>query len=223
MKDKLWRKAVVYIVDDDEQVGRAIARLMKESGYDYEVFPDAQSFLGAALKQADVCCALLDIHLPKMDGMELQERMNAEMPEVPVVFITGHGDLENSVQAFRRGAVHFLSKPFNNEQLLKVVEEAFLRSYKRHEAAILLQSARIGYERLTAREREVFLGVVRGLLNKTIADQSGITETTVKVHRARVMDKMQALSVAQLVRLSMVLAEAGVIDREDVALPEHRQ
>ncbi len=220
MGKKPWEKAVVYVVDDDEQVRKAIGRLLKLVGYQFEIFESAQEFLAAALKQADACCALLDIRMPGMDGIQLQKQLVENKAEIPVVFITGHGDLDTSVQAFRNGAVHFLTKPFNDDQLLAAVDEALHRSFDANENLRLLEIARKGYARLSVRERQIFSGVVRGLLNKTIADQTGITEPTVKVHRARVMDKMQALSSAQLVRMSVLLAAAGIIDREEIKLPE---
>jgi FixJ family two-component response regulator len=220
MGKKPWDKAVVYVVDDDEQVRKAIGRLLKLVGYQFEIFESAQEFLSAALKQADACCALLDIRMPGMDGLQLQKHLVENRAEIPVIFITGHGDLDTSVQAFRNGAVHFLSKPFNDDQLLSAVDEALLQSFDANDKMRLLETARKGYAWLTVREQQVFSGVVRGLLNKTIAEQTGITETTVKVHRARVMDKMQALSSAQLVRMSVLLAEAGVIDRDEIKLPE---
>ena len=219
MERKPWEKAVVYVIDDDEQVSRAIGRLLKAVGYQYETFGSAREFLAAALKQADACCAVLDIRMPGMDGIELQRHMVEKNAGIPVIFITGHGDLENSVQAFRNGAVHFLTKPFNDDQLLAAIDEALLQSFEKKSKIDLLETARKGYDRLTSREKEVFSGVVRGLLNKTIAEMSGITETTVKVHRARVMDKMQAMSVAQLVRMSVLLVEAGYIDRDEIKLP----
>lgn len=220
MNNKPWDKAVVYVVDDDEQVSKAIGRLLKAVGYQYEIFDSAQEFLDAALKQADACCALLDIRMPGMNGIELQKYLVDKNTAIPIIFITGHGDLENSVDAFRNGAVHFLTKPFNDNKLLSAIDEALIISYNDKSRRELLEIARKGYNRLSPREKEVFSGVVRGLLNKTIADMTGITETTVKVHRARVMDKMQALSVAQLVRMSVLLVEAGIVDRDEIKLPD---
>ncbi len=220
MKNKPWDKAVVYVVDDDEQVNKSIARLLKAAGYQYETFGSAREFLDAALKQAEACCALLDIRMPGMNGIELQKHLVDKNSDIPIIFITGHGDVENSVVAFRNGAVHFLTKPFNDDQLLAAIDEALLKSFEDKPRRELLATARKGYDRLTSREREVFSGVVRGLLNKNIASTIGITETTVKVHRARVMDKMQALSAAQLVRMSVLLVEAGEIDRDEIKLPE---
>ena len=213
MKQKLWDKAVVYIIDDDEQVGKSIGRLLKATGYEYEIFASAQEFLDAPIKQADVCCAVLDIRMPGMSGLELQRYLVANEICIPVIFITGHGDVENSVDAFRNGAVHFLTKPFNDDQLLSAVNEAHAKNFEDKQKCDLLENAKRGFKRLTARESEIFSGVVRGLRNKKIAEMTGITETTVKVHRARVMDKMQAFSVADLVRMSILLAEAGVFDR----------
>ncbi len=220
MKKKPWKKAVVYVIDDDEQVNKAISRLLKAAGYQYETFSSAQEFLDAALKQAEACCALLDIRMPGMNGIELQRHLVEKNSGIPVIFITGHGDVENSVDAFRNGALDFLTKPFNDNQLLASIDKALLKSYEDKFRREMLETARKGYNRLTSREREVFSGVVRGLLNKTIAGMTGITETTVKVHRARVMDKMQALSVAQLVRMSVLLVDAGLIDRDEIKLPE---
>ncbi len=216
MDKKLWDKAVIYVVDDDEQVGKAIGRLLKATGYEYEIFTGAQEFLDAAIKQADVCCAVLDIRMPGMSGIELQKHLVTNKICIPVVFITGHGDVENSVDAFRNGAVHFLTKPFNDEQLLSAVHEALMKNFADKTRCDLLESAKKGFSRLTGREQEIFSGVVRGMRNKDIAAMTGITETTVKVHRGRVMDKMQAFSVAELVTMSILLVEAGVFNRDQI-------
>jgi len=219
MIKKRWNKAVVYIIDDDEQVGKAISRLLRVAGYEYELFPNAQAFLSAAIKQADVCCALLDIRMPGMSGIELQKHLVENEICIPVIFITGHGDLENSIDAFRNGAVHFLTKPFNDEQLLAAINEALTKNYDEKIRLELLDSAKKGFKRLTPRETEIFSGVVSGLRNRAIADMTGITETTVKVHRGRVMDKMHAFSIADLVKMAVSLAEAGVIDHDKIQKP----
>jgi len=219
MIKKRWDKAVVYIIDDDEQVGKSISRLLRAAGYEYELFSNAQAFLSAALKQADACCAVLDIRMPGMSGIELQKHLVENEICIPVIFITGHGDLENSVDAFRNGAVHFLTKPFNDEQLLAAIDEALTKNYDEKRKLDLLDSAKKGFKRLTSREAEIFSGVVSGFRNRVIADMTGITETTVKVHRGRVMDKMQAFSIADLVKMSVLLAEAGVIDLDKIQKP----
>ncbi|MDA3923920.1 MAG: response regulator [Kiritimatiellae bacterium] len=211
---KMWNKSVIYVVDDDEQVLKATGRLLKAVGYEYELFSGAQQFIDAPIKQADACCALLDIRMPGMSGIELQKYLVENKICIPVVFVTGHGDVETSVDAFRNGAVHFLTKPYNDDQLLAAVSEALIKNYGDKVKCDLLDDAKKGFSRLTAREREIFSGVVRGMRNKDIATMTGITETTVKVHRARVMDKMQAVSVASLVQMSIFLIEAGLFDRD---------
>jgi len=214
MDTALWNKAVVYVVDDDEQVRKAIGRLLKAVGYEYELFSSAQEFLDAAIKQADACCALLDIRMPGMSGIDLQKYLVENKICIPVIFITGHGDVENSVDAFRNGAVHFLTKPFNDDQLISAINEALSKNFEDKTRCDLLDDAKKGFSWLTARECEIFSGVVRGMRNKDIAAMTGITETTVKVHRACVMDKMQAISVAHLVQMSILLVEAGLFDRD---------
>ncbi|HUM18392.1 MAG TPA: response regulator transcription factor [Candidatus Nitrosotalea sp.] len=198
-------EAVVYVVDDDASVRRALSRLIRSVGLEAVTFPSAQAFL--AFTPADrPACLVLDVRLPGPSGLDLQSALSGAGRDVPIVFITGHGTVPTSVRAMKGGAVDFLQKPFNDQELLDCIQRALRRSGEeradRAERAEL--ERRVGS--LTPREREVLVLVVAGMLNKQIADKLGIAEKTIKVHRGRVMEKMQAGSVADLVRMSEKLA-----------------
>jgi|WetSurMetagenome_2_1015567.scaffolds.fasta_scaffold493493_1 FixJ family two-component response regulator len=193
--------ATVFIVDDDLSVRRGLSRLLRSAGYETGTFSSAQDFLASPLRTKPECL-VLDVHLPGLSGVDLQAELTRAGDAPPIVFITGLGDIPTSVKAMKQGAVDFLTKPFEAQALLDAVAQALARGAqargrKALEAALM---ARLGT--LTPREREVFDGVVRGLLNKQIALQLGTAEKTIKVHRGRVMKKLGATSVAELVRMA---------------------
>jgi len=204
-------KTCVYVVDDDPDVRRAVSRLLRASGHACRVFDNARAYLEAALEPFDAACLVLDIRMPEITGTELQGRLQGTDHDVPIVFVTGHGDIPTCVKALKAGALSFLTKPFDEASLLGAVEEALGRSAEITEARASALNALARYATLSRREGDVFALVVRGLLNKQVAAELHIAEKTVKVHRARVMRKMGASSLAQLVRLSQRLP-AGTLN-----------
>ena len=192
--------AIVYVVDDDESVCRALARLFRSVGLTAETFHSAKAFLDSP-RVDRTACLILDIRLPGPSGLDLQEALAQAHREVPIVFITGHGDVPTTVRAMKGGAVDFLQKPFNDQQLLDCVQRALARSRDQRSDRAERVELEGRLETLTPREREVLLQVVTGKLNKQIAGDLAIAEKTVKVHRGRVMEKMRAASVADLVRM----------------------
>jgi FixJ family two-component response regulator len=198
--------AVVYIVDDDPSVRRALARLVRSVGLQVETFSSAKTFLDHPAPDRPACL-VLDIRLPGPSGLDLQSTLIQTRRDIPIIFITGHGDVPTSVRAMKGGAVDFLQKPFNDQDLLDCIHHAILmarqQTIERAERAEL-QSR---FATLTPREREVLALVVTGILNKQIADRLGIAEKTTKVHRGRVMEKMQAQSVPDLVQMAEKLKQ----------------
>jgi FixJ family two-component response regulator len=194
-------EAVVYVVDDDESVRRALSRLLRSAGLEARTFPSAQAFLDhPATDQPS--CLVLDVRLPGPSGLDLQSALSQAQREIPIIFITGHGTVPTSVRAMKGGAVDFLQKPFDDRDLLKGVRQALRRSREARASRAQRSEIEGRLVRLTPREREVLALVVAGLLNKQIADKLGIAEKTIKVHRGRVMQKMEAGSVADLVRMT---------------------
>ncbi len=204
----------VYVVDDDAAVRRGIERLLRASGHACRVFESAKTYLDSALEPCDAACLILDIRMPEITGTELQARLPGTVHDVPIVFVTGHRDIPTCVKALKAGAVSFLTKPFDEASLLGAVGEALQRALDTAQERANVVSTYTRFVLLSQRERDVFHCVVRGLLNKQIAAELGIAEKTVKVHRARVMDKMGAESVADLVRQSALLSPALVAGRE---------
>jgi FixJ family two-component response regulator len=198
----------VYLVDDDPAICRSLARLLRFVGYRAQTFSSPDEFLRHYRGEAPACL-VLDMHLPGMTGLDLQRTLAAAQRFLPIVFITGHGDVPTSVQAMKGGAVDFLPKPFHDEDLLQAVREALDRSRQQHAMRLELDQVRQRLEGLTQREHQVLAGVVEGKLNKQIAAELGTTEKTVKVHRGRVMEKMEASSVATLVRTIEKLRASG--------------
>jgi FixJ family two-component response regulator len=204
---------MVFIVDDDDSVRKSLTRVMTSAGYAVEAFASAREFLTRE-PFVGPCCLVLDVRMPGVTGLELQEALAGAEHRMPIVFITGHGDISMSVKAMKSGAVDFLTKPFDVESLLEAIQRAVTKDVKdlgdEGRTAEVLERVKL----LTPRETEVFALVVTGLLNKQIAGELGISEKTVKVHRARVMEKMRAGSVAELVRLA---------DRAGVIVPKTQQ
>jgi FixJ family two-component response regulator len=198
---------VVFIVDDDAGVRKSLARLLGSAGYAVEAFASAREFL-AREPHAGPCCLLLDVRMPGLTGLDLQETLVAAGRRMSIVFVTGHVDVPMSVKAMKGGAIDLLTKPFDDKDLLGAIERAMAKDVQALGAEAHVAEVRERVQTLTPRETEVFALVVTGMLNKQIAAKLGIGEKTVKVHRARVMEKMQAGSVAELVRLA---DRAGVI------------
>jgi len=194
-------EAVIAIVDDDPSAREGLSSLLRSAGLKVETFASAQEFLARPSADAP-SCLVLDLQLPGLSGLELQKRMAEAGLEIPIVFLTGHGNIPASVQAMKAGAVEFLTKPFDDEQLLQAIQEAVERDRRTRQQRVDLRKLRDRYESLTAREQEVMRLVVSGLLNKQIAGELNITEFTVKIHRGRVMRKMHADSLADLVRMA---------------------
>lgn len=192
----------VFVVDDDASVRKGLVRLLKSAGYRPEGCVSAEEFLDRWERDPAPGCVLLDIQMPGLDGLQLQQKLQSAAHGIPVIFITGHGDIPSSVAAMKAGAVDFFPKPINGDDLLKAVREAIQRD--RIERADRAEGAAVArrFETLTPREREVMALVIQGLLNKQIASVLGASEKTVKIHRGRVMEKMKVRSVADLVRAS---------------------
>lgn len=192
--------AIVYVVDDDVAVRKATARLFRSVGLQVETFPTAREFLDH--RRAVKCgCLVLDLQLPGLSGIELQQELIANNVDLPIVFMTGHGDIPTTVEAMKLGAIDFLPKPVDTKKLVDTVRDAINEHDRTRQQCAELQAFRERVETLTKREYEVMLLVITGLLNKKIALRLKITETTVKVHRGRVMEKTGVDSAAKLVLL----------------------
>jgi FixJ family two-component response regulator len=192
---------LVFIVDDDASLRESLKNLIRSVGLRVEPFASAQEFLRS--KRPDVPgCLVLDVRLQGLSGLDLQKRMADSDIEMPIIFISGHGDIPMTVQAMKAGAVEFLTKPFRDQDLLDAVQHALERDRAAREQREEIQKLRRRFESLTQREREVMGLVVTGLLNKQIAGELGTSENTVKIHRHQVMEKMAANSLAELVRMS---------------------
>ena len=192
--------SAVFVVDDDPSVRRAIKRLVESVGLHVEIFGSAQEFLRAKRPDAP-SCLILDIRLRGASGLDFQRQLVEAGIYVPVIFITAHGDIPMSVQAMKAGAVEFLPKPFRDQDLLDAIQVALKRDRARREQEAEIAVLQERYESLTPREREVVAMVVAGMLNKQIAAELGTAENTIKVHRSRAMEKMQAQSLADLVKM----------------------
>ena len=192
----------VFVVDDDASVRKALTRLIKSAGYHVDTFASAREFLDRVKADEKAGCLVLDVRMPGVSGMDLQRELQNANASLPIVFMTGHGDIPMSVKAMKAGAVDFLPKPVKDKELLRAIEQARARALQERAARNELQTIRERLVSLTAREREVLEHVVSGQLNKQIAFDLGTVEKTIKVHRARVMDKMGVQSLAELVRIA---------------------
>ena len=195
---------VVFVVDDDESIRKGLGSLLRSVGLRAEAFATAPEFLAVKLPQAP-CCLILDVRLPGLSGLDFQARLASARIEIPIIFITGHGDIPMTVRAMKAGAVEFLTKPFRDQDLLDAVQIALERDKARHRSEDAITALRDKFATLTPREQEVMACVTGGLLNKQVAAAIGITENTVKVHRGNVMRKMGAKSFAELVRMADLL------------------
>ena len=194
---------VVFLVDDDSSVRRALTRLIKSAGYDVQAFASARDFLESRQATDERLASLiLDVRMPGLSGLDLQHELQATNTSLPIIFVTGHGDIPMSVKAMKDGAVDFLPKPVKDTVLLNAIEQALARAELEQDKRQEVENLQKRLNTLTPREKEVMSFVVRGLLNKQIAFQLGTVEKTVKVHRARVMEKMKVQSLAELVRIA---------------------
>ena len=192
---------MVFVVDDDESVRESLVSLIRSAGLRVAAFSSAQEFLASARDDV-TSCLVLDLRLPGPSGLDLQKQMTELNIQIPIVFISGHGDIPTSVRAMKAGAVEFLTKPFRDQDLLDAIQQAIKRDHAARQHQANVSEIRQSYETLTPREREVMELVVVGLLNKQIAAELNVSEVTVKVHRGQVMHKMRAGSLAELVRMS---------------------
>jgi FixJ family two-component response regulator len=194
--------STVFLIDDDSSVRRALTRLIKSAGYPVLAFASAGEFLENNVPSDGPACLVLDIRMPGLSGLDLQGELQRRDSILPIIFITGHGDIPMSVKAMKAGAVDFLPKPVKDKELLHAIEQALARAGRESTERSEIADIRRRSVTLTPREREVMELVVTGMLNKQIAYELGIVEKTIKIHRARVMEKMKAGSLAELVRIA---------------------
>jgi FixJ family two-component response regulator len=211
--------AIVFVVDDDASVRRSTERLVRPLGFAIQTFASAREFLDGARVDRPACL-VLDVHMPGLSGLDLQRELTQKDVEIPIIFLTGHGDIPMTVRAMKAGAVEFLTKPVKSRDLIAAIRAAVERGRASHRVRREVDALRERYERLTPREREVLPLVVAGLLNKQIAGELATSERTVKFHRAHIMEKMQAVSLAELVRMAERLGLGPPARSESV--PEDR-
>jgi FixJ family two-component response regulator len=192
--------ACVVVIDDDREFRESLGRLLRSVGLDSRLFPSIADFLGSKLPDSPTCL-VLDVRMPGRSGLDFQRDLAAASVRPPIVFITGHGDIPMTVQAMKGGAIEFLTKPFRDQDLLDAVNVGLARDRARRENEEALSVLRARFEVLTPRERAILIQVAKGRLNKQIAGEMGITETTVKVHRSNMMRKIKAASLAALLRM----------------------
>ena len=194
-------RPIVFVVDDDPAVCLSMKRLIRSLGPEVQTFSSAQEFLRAKRPDAPGCL-VLDVRLPDLSGLDLQQELNKANVDLPIVFVTGHADIPMSVRAMKAGAIEFLTKPFREQDLLEAIQHGIGQHRTAREQRAEVAELQQRYDSLTPREREVFLLVARGMLNKQIADRLGASEKTIKIHRGQLIRKMKAGSLADLVRMS---------------------
>jgi FixJ family two-component response regulator len=205
----MQRPAIIHIVDDDQSFQTAVSRLLRAVGYEVRNYANAGDFLLARMDESPGCI-LLDVRMPGPSGLDLQRALSAQVEPLPIIFLSGYGDIPTSVRAIKAGAVDFLTKPVQRDTLLSAIESALARDAERRVIRQRLRTWRECYNTLTAREQEVFERVVAGKMNKEIAGELGTAERTVKAHRAKVMEKMHATSIAELVHIADEMRTAGI-------------
>jgi two-component system response regulator FixJ len=199
---------LVHIVDDDDSVRRSAAFMLKHAGYRVASHVSGVAFLKDA-NSAERGCVLLDVRMPEMDGLEVQQEMAARGIDMPVVILTGHGDIAVAVKAMRGGAVNFIEKPYEKEELLRAIEEAYARLDRSHDRDMKAGEAKIRLASLTGRERDVLNGLVAGYPNKTIAYDLGISPRTVEIYRANMMEKLRVRSLSEALRIAFIAEKGG--------------
>jgi two-component system, LuxR family, response regulator FixJ len=210
---------LVHIVDDDDSVRRSAAFLLKNAGYRVTNHMSGVAFLKEA-KTAERGCVLLDVRMPEMDGLEVQKEMASRGIDMPVVILTGHGDISVAVKALRAGAVNFIEKPYDKETLIAAIEEAYNKLDRKHDKEMKAGEAKIRLASLTGRERDVLDGLVAGYPNKTIAYDLGISPRTVEIYRANMMEKLRVRSLSEALRIAFIAEDAA---EEVIQIPAARQ
>jgi FixJ family two-component response regulator len=204
MAEEREAEGIVFIIDDDESLREGLKRLFRSVGLRSEGYPSGREFLKSKIP-AIPSCILLDVRMPGLSGLDFQAELNKADVHVPIVFMTGHGDIPMTVRAMKAGAVEFLTKPFRDQEILDAVQLSLKKDRERIENEKITKGLKARFEALTSREREIMSLVTAGLMNKQIAGEIGVSEITVKVHRGNVMRKMNAKSLADLVRMAEAL------------------
>jgi two-component system, LuxR family, response regulator FixJ len=212
---KMSAERLVHIVDDDGGVRRSVAFMLKHAGYRVESYLSGVAFLKDA-KSIERGCVLLDVRMPDMDGLEVQKEMGKRGIDMPVVILTGHGDVGLAVRAMRAGAVNFIEKPYEKETLLSAIDEAYARLDRNHDKDMQAGEAKVRLASLTGRERDVLNGLVAGYPNKTIAYDLGISPRTVEIYRANMMEKLRVRSLSEALRIAFVAEDAAAEPVMDV-------
>jgi FixJ family two-component response regulator len=213
MANKEPEQPIVFVIDDDDSIRTGLGRLFKSVGLQTEMFGSAPEFLKRKLPDVP-SCLVLDIRLPGQSGLDFQSELAKSEIHIPIIFMTGHGDIPMTVQAMKAGAIDFLSKPFRDQEMLDAVAKAVERDRKRREDDKAIAGLKANYVSLTPREQELLTLVTAGLMNKQIAAEIGIAEITVKIHRGHIMRKMGARSLAELVRMTETLGIRRVVNRQ---------